>query len=261
MKTLRLIVRFLPLLLGIAVLLLGLFSWRTNESVALAQQPLTDQSPRSVSTSGIGQVNVQPDSAVIVVGVQTESTDAGTALTDNNTQMQALINAVTASGVLTDDIQTQVVQLQPQTPIPDPNVPQPSAQVGVTPTQTSTYVASNLIEIRVRDLSSLGTLLDTTVQAGGNRIQGIRFEISDVAAAMDQARIAAWQDAQRKAEQLAELAGTTLGEVLVVNDYSATPFPAARADLAAAAAPQGVPVAPGVQPISVNLQVTWRLGE
>jgi uncharacterized protein YggE len=261
MKTLRLLLRFLPLLLGVAVLLFGLLSWQSDEHVALAQQPLTEQSPRSVSTSGIGQVNVRPDSAVIVIGVQTEAAEASTALADNNAQMQAVIDAVSASGVLTDDIQTQVVQLQPQTPIPDPNQPQPSAQVGMTVTQPSAYIASNLIEVRVRDLNNLGPLLDTAVQAGGNRIQSIRFEVSDVEAAMDEARIAAWQDAQRKAEQLAELAGATLGEVLLINDYSATPFPGARADFAAAPAIEGVPVAPGVQPISVNLQITWRLGE
>jgi uncharacterized protein YggE len=76
---------------------------------------------------------------------------------------------------------------------------------------------------------------------------------------VDQAREAAWNDAQNKAEQLASLAGTELGEVLTINESGRVPQPIverpAIAEVAAA-----VPIEPGSQTVQVDLQVTWLLG-
>ena len=43
-------------------------------------------------------------------------------------------------------------------------------------------------------------------------MQGIRFEVSNPGERLSQARMAAWQDAQNKAQQLADLAGASLGQ-------------------------------------------------
>jgi uncharacterized protein YggE len=115
-----------------------------------------------------------------------------------------------------------------------------------------------VVEVRLRDLEAIGGILDAAVQAGGNRIEGIRFEVSDPAPYLDQAREAAWNDAQHRAEQLASLAGAELGEVLTINASGRGPQPVVeQAVTAAAAAP--VPVEPGSQTIEVDLQVTWLL--
>ena len=251
----------LPLITGIALLLMTIGLMPLSIKGVAAQQPGLEPDTRSVSVAGNGQVNVQPDVAVIVVGVQTEAAEASAALSQNSERLQAVIDAVAASGVLTDDIQTQVVQLQPSLPVPSPDPAQPAPVAGQTAVTPTGYIATNLVEVRVRDIASLGTLLDTAIASGGNRIESIRFEVSDVNAALEQAREAAWNDARAKAEQLAQLAGATLGEVLLINDYSATPFPSAQAGAASLDTVAAVPIAPGNQLIAVSLQITWRLSE
>jgi uncharacterized protein YggE len=95
------------------------------------------------------------------------------------------------------------------------------------------------------------------VQAGGNQIQGIRFELSDPQAALDQARQAAWEDARHRGEQWAKLTGATLGDVLTINEFqSAIPF---AADSSLVRSAVSVPVEPGTQTIQVDVQVSWRL--
>ncbi|MCX6047265.1 MAG: SIMPL domain-containing protein [Chloroflexi bacterium] len=261
----------LPLVSSVIALMFSLLWLPANYQLALAQQTTPEQPPRSVSVSGSGQVNVRPDVAVIVVGVQTEAATASAALTQNSQQMIAVTTALTSTGILTDDIQTQVVQLQPHIPPPVAGQPQPAPQATTATTNTATntvtttqvtnsYIATNLIEVRVRDLAQLGQVLDRTIQSGGNQIQSIRFETSNPNQALDQARQAAWNDAKRKAEQLAQLAGVTLGSVLTVNEFSANPLASAQASAVSASA-VAVPIAPGAQTITVNVQVTWSLSE
>ena len=121
-------------------------------------------------------------------------------------------------------------------------------------------MATNVVEVRVRDLDGLGELLDAAVQAGGNQIQGIRFEIEDMSALAALAREAAWEDALAKAEQLTALSGSELGPALTIQESSRIPRPyVERAmDVSVAAA---VPVELGTQTVEVDLQVTWLLEE
>jgi uncharacterized protein YggE len=209
---------------------------------------------RTVSVSGTGQASATPDLAVVSLGVQTQAEEAGEALLQNSEQMQAVIDALKEAGVEAQDIQTQVIRLSPR-------YEQPTPQTGRTqqgPPELVGFVATNIIEVMVRDLDDLGDLLDAAIQAGGNQIQGIRFEVEDPAELFDQAREAAWEDATHKAEQLAELSDSELGVVLTINESSRTPRPGTERVLSAGAA-AAVPIEPGTQLIEINLQVTWLL--
>jgi uncharacterized protein len=81
---------------------------------AQVEPPVTTEATRSVSVSGTGQSQVQPDMAMITLGVETQAEEASAALNQNNEQMQSLISTLTENGVAEEDIQTQAVQLQPQ---------------------------------------------------------------------------------------------------------------------------------------------------
>jgi uncharacterized protein YggE len=212
---------------------------------------------RTISVSGTGQASAQPDVAVITIGVTTEAKEASEALTANSVQMAAVIDALKKGGVLAKDIRTQTIQLSPRYEYP------PRATSGEQkPPELVGFMANNLVEARVRELSGLGELLDAAVQAGGNQIQGIRFEIANPSALLVQARDAAWADALAKATQLADLAGAELGPALTIQEFSRTPRPyeGARAmALDVAAAP--VPVEAGEQSVEIEVQVTWKMQE
>jgi len=253
--------RFFRTATTIVALCLSVLFLNGEMARAQTQPPVPDEdAPRSINVSGTGLVNAQPDMAVVSLGVETQAEEAGAALTQNNEQMGALLDTLSEVGIAEEDIQTQTVRLQPQYAQAEPTAPQAGTRAA-TP-EIIGYVATNTVEVRVRDLSTVGELLDAAVQAGGNQIQGIGFELSNPADALDQARQAAWQDARHKAEQLATLADATLGVVLTISEFSQTPIPLAQ-DTAVlrGAAEAAVPVQPGAQQIQVNVQVTWRLME
>jgi uncharacterized protein YggE len=185
--------------------------------------------------------------AVVTLGVQIEAEEAEVALSQNSIKMAALIAALEEAGVADDDVQTRAIQLWPRHEEAEPRGGR--ELVG--------YTASNTVEVRVRDLDSLGQLLDAAVKAGGNRVEGIRFEIADPAGLLDEARETAWEDARHKAEQLAELANADLGEVSMIEESSYSPGPVGTG--AAREAAGEVPVMPGSQMVEVNLRVTWQL--
>lgn len=204
---------------------------------------------RHVTVSGTGFVTGTPDQAVVVVGVQTDADTAGQALNQNNQQMEALLNALQQEGIQEQDIQTQTVQLWPR-------YGDTGGEPGTSP-QVVGYTAMNTVEVRVRDLDNLGNVLDSVVQAGGNVIQNIRFEIGEDDGMLGTARQNAMADARQKAEQLADLANAELGPVISIRETGfGGPQPFGMGGAAEAAA---VPIQPGTQNVQVQLEVTWEL--
>lgn len=235
----------------VTILLITLFTQSScTGEPSLAQATEEGQAPRTISVSGSGQVSAQPDVAVVTLGVQTETDEANAALSQNNTRMQSLIDALKEAGVASEDIQTSSIQLRPRYADAGPGGGEP---------QITGYIATNTVEVRIRELDALGQLLDSAVAAGGNRIKGISFQVSDPSEVLDQAREAAWNDAEGKATQLAGLAGATLGAVVSINESSQTPTPIMREGVGGAAPVAAVPVETGAQVLKVNVQVTWEL--
>jgi uncharacterized protein YggE len=208
-----------------------------------------DLPARTITVSGTGEAAATPDQAVIRLGVRIDADTAAEALTQNSQQMQALIQVFRDAGAQAADIQTQAISIWPRYSESTPQGSQTPELAG--------YTASNIVEVRVRDLSQLGSLLDEAVQAGGNTIESISFKIGDQAGLLEDARQAAMSNALQKAEQLASLAGAELGVVLTIQETGGTPpVPLARGGVDESIA---VPVEPGTQTVSVSVQVTWLL--
>jgi hypothetical protein len=208
---------------------------------------------RTVSVSGRGQVDAQPDQVIIRLGVQTDAEMAAEALSNNSARMQSLLEALKNAGVPDENIQTQTIRLQPR------YQNQPAPEIGGQQQQQQLigYTASNVVEVRTGDIESIGELIDVAVSAGGNTVEGIRFEVSNPAELLNRAREAAMENARQKAEQLVSLAGAELGNVLTINETTGGPRPVSRGlEMAEAAA---VPIQPGSQSLTVDVQVTWLL--
>ena len=214
---------------------------------------------RTVNVSGTGSALATPDIAYVDLGVTSDAKTAREALSQNNQQMQSLMTALTAAGIANADIRTQTIQLYPRYNNNNPPQPVTPGQTGETTNELIGFTATNTVEITVRKLDSLGQVLDQAVTAGSNQIQGIRFDVTNATLMMDQARETAMGDAIHKAQQLASLAGASLGMVVTVNENSNPPiFYGAVGGMMAAQA-ESVPVSPGSQKITVNVQVTWEL--
>jgi hypothetical protein len=239
----------LPVLTVLATISLLLFTQCAAPAASSPRIPNEAMEEPTISLSGQGTAEARPDAAVVRLGVQTEAELADAALAQNNQQVQALMQALKDAGVAEEDIQTQALRLHPR--YQEPAEERERELVG--------YVATNMVQVRTQDLENLGALLDTAVQAGGNRIEGIRFEVSDPAAYLDEAREAAWQDAQHQAKQLAALANRQLGPVLSIQTSGRAPRPVLYETAEAGARGGGVPIEAGTQSLEVTVQVTWRL--
>jgi uncharacterized protein len=118
-----------------------------------------------------------------------------------------------------------------------------------------------MVTVKIRQLDQAGALLDQVVQAGANSIYGISFSVENPEALLNQARKAAIENAKARATQLAGASGLAVGDVLVISEnIGAQPIPMpmmARAQ--EMAGDQAVPVQPGEQSFSVDVQVTFGL--
>jgi uncharacterized protein len=74
------------------------------------------------------------------------------------------------------------------------------------PAETQGFIATDIVQVRVRELEQLGELLDAAVLAGGNLIESINFELSGPQQWHAQVLEIAMNDARRKAQQMADVA-------------------------------------------------------
>ena len=216
---------------------------------ATAQTSVGVPGMRQVTVVGHGEAKGRPDTATVQIGVETEAPTAQEALAQNTQQAQAIIAKLKELGVADQDLQTSNFNIYPVYSGPENR-------------QLSGYHVSNSVVVTIRNLDQAGTLLDQVVQAGANSIYGVSFSVEDPKALREQARAAAIEDAKAHAAQLAQVAGASLGEVLVITENigSQPPVPlamAARDAVAEAGAP--VPVQPGEQTFSADVQVTFEL--
>ena len=223
-----------------------------TDPTAHAQSSRDASSPSTISVWGNGQVVTTPDRAVVTIGVETSASEASAALSQNSEQILATIAALQKAGVSERDIQTQAVQLYTSY---GSAYPSPTGAPPPTSTQPNGYTALNSVQVSVRDVAKLGALLDAAVATGSNRINGLRFEVSDATAALQQARQLAWQDAQNKAQQLAKLGGLQLGQVIEIQETNSLPVDVTVQTTASSP----VPIVPGAQNVQINLNVTWQV--
>lgn len=206
--------------------------------------------PRTITVSGSGKTYLTPDIAYVYIGVHTEGKDAAEAVASNNAQAQQVTNALIKFGIADKDIQTTNFSIYPQQQFDTQGKP-----IG------TTYMVDNTVYVTVRDLSKIGTLLDTVVKNGANSINGIQFDVADKTEAMSGARKAAVADAQAQAEELASAAGVTLGDVqsISVNAVS-EPIPMfAKGGVAMQDAAASVPVSTGQMILTEQVIVVYNI--
>ena len=229
------------------------FALGTVPALADADDPIPQ-----ISVSATGTADVAPDMAVIGLTVLRQAETAREALDANTAAMAEVLDAMRAEGIEERDLQTANFNIQPRVVYPEP-------ADGVRPApEIVGYEVSNSLTVRIRDLNRLGTILDQSVTLGVNQGGGIMFTNDDPAAAIDQARTEAMQNAIAKAQTLTEAAGIGLGRILSISEQSnqPRPIPMARAEtLMAVADAAPVPVAAGENSYSVHVSVTFELDQ
>ncbi len=202
---------------------------------------------RQITVVGQGKTVAVPDTAVVQLGVQTLADTAREALTQNNAAAEALLAKLRDLGVAERDIQTSNVNIWPQ--------------YDRDGTRVTGYQVSNTVTVKIRNIEQTGALLDQVVDAGANNISGISFTIDDPSALEQQARDQALRDARARAEAMAQATGAGVGEILYITETIGMqpPVPLFEAEGGQAAADARVPIEPGEQTVTAQVQVTFEL--
>ena len=146
------------------------------------------------------------------------------------------------------DMQTSQLNLAP--------VYEPFREGAEAPPKVVAFQASNMVTVVVRDLGSLGGLVDALAGAGANRLYGIAFDVAEPRPSVDAARREAVADARAKAELYAEAAGVTLGPVVTIRESVGMGGPE---PLRAKAAMEAAPVAEGTVTLTADVEVVFGI--
>jgi hypothetical protein len=220
-------------------------------SACSASFQLGQTQPRTISVTGNAEVILEPDIAYVSIGVHSEAKTAKAAVATNNSQTQAVIDAIKAQGVDEKDIKTTNFSVYQ------------SEKYAPTGESLGTYfMADNTVNVTVRDISTIGDILDASINAGANNIYGITFDVEDKETALASGRDKAMVNAQAQAELLASAAGVTLGEVQSISYYSSAPVPVYYDSKMAAGVGgggQSVPISPGQLTLSASVSVVYSI--
>jgi uncharacterized protein YggE len=201
-----------------------------------------------ISVSGQGKASGVPDLATVTLGVEAVRDTVQAAREDAAAGMNQIIALLRDRGIEERDIQTSSFNIYPR-----------YDRDGQTITG---FHVSNQVTVKIRDLNTVGSIIDEVVAAGGNltRFQGVSFSIEDPKPLEEQARAAAVADLTAKANQLADLTGVELGNLVSISESGGFPQPVAveRAFFAADMASQ-TPIVPGEVDVMITLQATFAI--
>lgn len=215
-----------------------------------------DEPVSRITVTGEGRVDIVPDMAVLMLSVNREASTAREALTANSAAMSKVLAAMTGLGIEKRDLQTANFDIQPRYTYPNRQgngTDQAPKLVG--------YIVRNSLSVRVRDISRVGEVLDTSVTLGVNEGGSIQFTNDDPSAAITQARVKAMEEALSKARTLAEAADVSLGDVLEISEqnYSPRPMPMMAKGMMAMDSAESVPIATGENSYTVTVNVTLAI--
>lgn len=221
-------------------------SWK--EMRAVGKAPLERH---TITVTADEKVVVAPDLAVINVGIMTEGQSIAEIQKENTRKFNELLSQIKTIGVAEADIKTTNYSIQPR-------------YDWTTGRQRLLgYTVSQNVEVKVRDLSKAGDVLQVSGLSGANQVSGIEFRVDNTDKYLAEAREKAVAEAKEKAVVMARQAGFKLGKVVNFSEggYAPTPYPVMYKSLEAgmggdAAAPS---IQPGTTDIVSNVSLTYEI--
>jgi uncharacterized protein YggE len=228
---------------------------------------------RIITVNGVGTVETAPDEAILVLAVTNQAATADQAAKDNADTASRVVDAILglslSIGITKEDITTIDYSLTPvytsadkcvtivQPGLPPDNKPQVTC-TATTP-QLVGYAVRNAIQVTVKDMNSIGKVLDAATGAGANEIDGISFTFTSgtYANLQKQALQNAIQDASGQAQTMAAALGVHITGIVSVNPaYVYRPYINYKAETSGAAS---TPIQTGTLQVTVNVQVVYEI--
>ena len=220
-----------------------------------------DPSEQIISVSGSATASSNPDTLIIVLGVESEAKTANESLSQNSNSLNSVISSLKNSGISEDDIQTSNFSIYPlYDSIKDSN--------GNWQQILNGYRVSNILSIQTEKIDSAGDIIDAAVSSGANRVDNVSFQLSDdnLQKISDDLIADAINDATQKAEKaLVPLKQKIVGVKSVVIHDNVVPYydspMRASFDGFAESSMKSSPIMSGDEEISTNVSVVFYISQ
>ena len=220
-----------------------------------------DPSEQIISVSGSATASSNPDTLIIVLGVESEAKTANESLSQNSNSLNSVISSLKNSGISEDDIKTSNFSIYPlYDSIKDSN--------GNWQQILNGYRVSNILSIQTEKIDSAGDIIDVAVSSGANRVDNVSFQLSDdnLQKISDDLIADAINDATQKAEKaLVPLKQKIVGvKSIVIHDnvvpYYDSPMRASF-DGFAESSMKSAPIMSGDEEITTNVSVVFYISQ
>lgn len=205
----------------------------------------TTSAKKVISTTGEATISVTPDMAVLTLGVQSTDKDVKVAYNDNKTKMDAILKELSNLGIEKKDIKTTTFSVNPNYDWSDGS----SKLIG--------YNVTNLVTVKIRDLSKVGIVLESAILQNSNAINGLEYKVSDNSKNYKAALRLAIKNAKEKALEMADELGYSKVTPVAVRENSVSeigPIMYDKAMLSTA----GAPVSNGTVEIKATVSVDFQ---
>ena len=191
-----------------ALLILGILFATMTMSYSQEQKQVP-----MINVSGEGKVKTTPDQAAITVSIETKGSKAAEVKEENDKKMDAILKFIKKAALAKEDFQTQRVSLQPNYDYEK---------------KKHNYVATQSLQILLKDLAKYDELMEGLVNEGINRIDNVEFKSSKMKQLQSDARKLAVKDAKAKAEDFVSVLGQKVGKAILISDNSQSYTPQPR---------------------------------
>jgi hypothetical protein len=178
-------------------------------AVASGEEPR----PRTVAVSGQGEVSAEPDLAHVTLGVESRQPTMAAARAEVAAAVDRVLALCRSLRIDPKLVNATRVQVQPEYSWNEKD--RKRTLLG--------YMVSRQVQVELRDLEQLGTLLERAVDAGVNQVSDPVLDSSRRKDLEREAMTRAVQDAKLNAETLAHAAGVKLGSVRTLNAAASGP--------------------------------------
>lgn len=198
-----------------------------------------------ISVNGIGTIVVKPDIAYLQVGYEARNKEALAAQAEAKTKMQNILKLIKAQGIKDADIKTVNVSLY--------RTADYNKEV-----KEEYYVATNSVEITVRDLDKVGKLIDEATTGGSNQLGSVRFGVENQEKYQLEALKLAVKNAGNKAKAIGDAVGVKVGKPSKITENSYSGGMVYREASMMAKAADVTPVEVGTVSIEATVNVEYK---
>ncbi|UQA61965.1 SIMPL domain-containing protein [Polyangium aurulentum] len=235
----------------------------TSEAGQSADQSLAaEQLGELISTSGRGEVSVQPDSMRGQIGVEVQAETLESARAQQARMMTAVLKAIEELGL--SNLETRTSQLQ-VFPVYE------KQSAGTQEAKVVGFRARNTVRVTLRGSApeqlgeQVASIVDAGMGAGANLIEGVSFFLAEPQEVEEQALKLAVQEAEQRAQVMAEAAGV---KAIRLHSLDGSPesgrpifFESDSFAMAARSAEIATPVEPGEITISATVSAKFHFAK